>query len=167
MVVTGCMAVLASCMQYKKPDLSLYESYQITNVSSESITMHFYEQGAPKAVYVEVLDGYVCKNLKPENKSVRITALTNTTALTLSAGQTALLYIYYSNNTNGTVDNLWCNGHGDYIYLFASCSRFVGDSVVASIAGQPDAVLEVKDYSQWETWYDETQFIYYHLWRIQ
>lgn len=159
---------LISCLQKKHVDYPIMESCQMGNMSSHDVTLYFFAGGSPKTVYAQIFNqsSLVCVNKDAAEKEAKY--IYSGVSVTLHPGQTSLFYYPKYQNDNPYASCLRVGGYSNRGFRFGGAQRnFVGDSVVASIAGQPDAVLEVKDYSQWETWYDETQFIYYHLWRIQ
>lgn len=166
-IIIGIVAFLTSCLSMNKPDNSIKESFQIGNTSSQNVTLHFYEEGKPKAVCVEIYNQsypvYVTRSESEKN----IEKLLCDSALTLLAGQTALIYAHYQWSHDMALSLRDCGSEASQLWLFMNQEYFIGDSVTVSYDGGIETVLPVRNAELWETWYDERNFIYYHFWRIE
>lgn len=160
--------MLCSCLsEALGPDLSHYVCYQLSNNSSQEITLHFYEQESAKIVYAYTWNGVFETNVSPNDRR-SVEELWSDTFLTLSENQSAMLYLYSENyNPQKLAQNVFSIGDGSYLRFFSYLQRLLGDSVVLSFENKPDSIVSLSDYSVWETWYDEKSFIYYHFWRIE
>ena len=165
----ACACILSSCLsEAPGPNLSEYESYQISNTSSSDISLHFYEQGEPKTVYAEISEGSFVLDIESSKKSVD--ALTGDSSIILAKGQTALLYMYYEKNIpQSQANSLFKVGEGTSLQILNSTrvQQIMGDSIVMSVDGDAVSVLPVGNIYIWETWYDKKQYIYYHFLRLQ
>ena len=166
---------LSSCFQLKRQDYSIYESFQIGNTSPQDVTLRFYQENAPKTVYYELLPTaspvYPSRDKGFQDES----ALQSGSVVKIAAGQTLLLYSKDRQWHPGTTEYscLYICGSSDrgigdgVLYTFSNRRSFVGDSVTVAAGDEAPSVLPVTRNEQWETWYDEQQFIYYHFWRIE
>ena len=163
LIVAVC---LTSCFQLKRYDYSSMESYQIGNASSQDVTLHFYEYGEPKMVYYEIYNqsSPVLKTRGSYKKNAK--TLSADSVVTLTPNNTVLFYWKRLNNPEA--ECLYdCGGQDGILYPFLGLRHFLGDSVTASTSASECIALSVQNGEQWETWYDEKSFIYYHFWRIE
>jgi len=163
---------LVSCTPNNLPDTTLHESYQIGNVSSNKVTLHFYSKGAPKKVYAEIYDRTNPVFVTPENAEKPRGELLNVSSVSLKSGQTVLFYklveTYEHDYVGDTIPhNGTCLFDKHYYYSYIPSRSVIGDSVVVSIENQPDSVVPMMVVTDlWETWYNDKNFIYYNYWRI-
>ena len=168
-IILGCLSGLSSCLSEKPgPNLPRYECYQIRNEFSGSVTLHFYQEGTPKTIYAESWDGDFKTDIPNPPAAKSTSGLMSDSCISLSEGQTVLLYQHkpYPNWPDSTAYGMKSLGEGIPVLFFDNISSFAGDSIVVSIAGRKDSVFRTGDYSLWETWYAEKQFVYYHYWRL-
>ena len=161
---------LSSCFQLKRQDYSIYESFQIGNTSPQDVTLRFYQENAPKTVYYELLPTaspvYPSRDKGFQDES----ALQSGSVVKIAAGQTLLLYSKDRQWNPGTVrySCLYVCGSSDGgLFSFSNRAFFIGDSVTVVHGDEAPTALPVTRNEQWETWYDEQQFIYYHFLRIE
>ena len=169
-VLLAILVSLTSCLSLRRQDYTVFESFQIGNSSSDEITLHFYNQGQPKIVYYELYDQSSLITVSRDSSIKEQSSMMSDSILTLAAQQSALLYSNENQWNPGTrVSCLYeCGGgYGQQFYVFFNRKFFVGDSVVISSAETEGAILPLTQNELWETWYDEKNFIYYHLWRIE
>jgi len=163
---------LSSCTSNNVPDTTLHESYQIGNVSSNKVTLHFYSNGAPNKVYAEIYDQTNPVFVSPEKAVKPREALLNVSSVSLKAGQTVLFYklveTYEHNYVGDTIPHEGtCLFDKHYYYSYIPSRSAIGDSVVVSFENKPDSVVPMMVVTDiWETWYNNKNFIYYHYWRI-
>lgn len=161
---------LTSCFQEKRTEYPILESCQMGNRSVHDVTLSFYESGNPKNVYTQILNQSSPIYAREENSEKNVSSVSSGENITLHPGQVALFYLPKNNlESNSMVTSLRVGGYSNnrHFQVGGSHRWFVGDSVTISTEGMPQTVLPVKDYAQWETWYDEQRFIYYHIWWIQ
>lgn len=164
-LIIGSVWMLPSCLSYNRPDLSSSLAYELRNGSSAPITLDFYNQGEPKTVYAEVWNGNFVTDLTSDNMRKPVDELWSGSSLTLGAGETALLY--EASTYNNSAYCLFTAGSGTGLHLFSYVTRIFGDSVIMSRQGFPDEELQINQNGKWETWYNETNFIYYHLLTVE
>ena len=163
---------LSSCTSNNVPDTTLHESYQIGNVSSNKVTLHFYSNGAPNKVYAEIYDQTNPVFVSLEKAVKPREALLNVSSVSLKAGQTVLFYklveTYEHNYVGDTIPHEGtCLFDKHYYYSYIPSRSAIGDSVVVSFENKPDSVVPMMVVTDiWETWYNNKNFIYYHYWRI-
>lgn len=162
-VAIGYLLLLQSCLSYKQPDLSSYETYQISNTSAAPITLRFYEQSKPKNIYAEIWDGDRTLDLTIDNNMQSCENLFVDTMLTLNMGQTALFYLYGNDiRYRDKANSLLSVGDGTTCTIFCHCHSMFGDSIVFSVNNGEWEKLSVEQGNLWETWYDRKKYIYYH-----
>lgn len=165
--ILSSIVCLTSCFSQNRQDYTIKESFQIGNTSSREVTLRFYEEGKPKAVYAEIYNQsypvYVARTESEKN----IESLSCDSALTLAAGQTALLYAPNQWSPNMAMSLCDCANEGKKLWLFINQKYFIGDRVIVSDSDEKETVLAVQNAELWETWYDEKNFVYYHFWRIE
>lgn len=155
-------------------DFSIYDTFQIENVSSQEITLRFYDGESPKTVFVEILDqsGPVYKNR--ENAAKVVNELIRDSVLSLKSGQTMIFYepilrwyAWYDEDPP-TPTCLHVCGSGTSFYNTPYSGRsMIGDKIRISAKDKEDTFVSILDRDIWETWYDEKTHIYFHLWRIE
>ena len=177
-IIIACAIVsigFASCgwldaLTHSADDYYLWSIFQIGNTSSEDVTMSFYLDGEPMKVYTEVFNQTSIVYVSPENAEKKVSQLNYSHILQLKAGQTALFY-KQSLTQKGEEMKASCLerlGYGmDYFNLRLMGKQIIGDSIVLSVEGQNDSVLAIQQRELWETWYDDSNFTYYHFWRIE
>ena len=163
---------MASCLSQYRPQYILYESYQISNISSFDATISFFEKGSPKTVYAEIWEGGFATNLVTAKSSKACTGLWSGSQMELHPGQTALLYAGAHFPRNDSTLQQYANclyvcGRSDVrLHLFSNLAYCAGDSATVSIDGTK-AVSMPMDGGEWETWYDEQNWLYYHLLKVE
>ncbi len=159
---------MSSCFSMKREDYSLYESFQINNSSAQEITLRFYEEGEPTIVYYEVCD-QTPVFVDVDNCLREPLALLRDSVLTIHIGQTILFYGYEQNRSphNMATSLRYCGASDSQLFLFSNRKAFLGDSVNIATPHTAPQVLPIDSDEQWETWYDDKNFIYLHLWRIE
>ena len=169
-ILIACVAGLTSCFSLKEPGYYIYELYQISNNSSQSVTLRFYQEDTLKTVYADIWEGSFLYNDKLEKKGWD--KLWIGSFLSLNTGQTALLYRYYNpyNHPNASPNYFFYIGNSTSIgtsRFFSYLNHVVGDSITISVGEDSEQIYPIQNPELWETWYDEDQFIYYHFWRIE
>jgi hypothetical protein len=154
-----------SCWKLNRPDYSKQESFQIGNTLSEEVTLHFYENDSCKIVYYKIYEQSSPVLLTSRNKDVPVRTISKDTIVTIKPNHTLLLYAY---TPKWDYYNASCLGNcgSDRLYLFCQLKQFMGDSVTISYNGGANTSLPILDLESWETWYNESEYIYYHYWRI-
>ena len=159
---------MTSCFQLRGPDYSLYESFQITNTTSDEVTLRFYQNGTPKTVYADLFDqAPVC--ITVDSCEVDSASLQRGEMLKIAAGQTAVFYMYWIQSKVAKPFR-YCGRSSDgyqSFSFFSSRSAFLGDSVTISVQDVEPVTLPLNKDELWETWYNKKEFVYYHLWRIE
>lgn len=154
----------------RSTDYSLLESYQIENTSSDELTLSFFREGEPCAVYGEILNQNGPIFITKENAVKLLSDILEVTHVTLQPGQTIIFYqtiLPPDKLTAPTATCLKaCGGGTSLSNIFRGAINFMGDSVNVSGSGRTASSFPMTDSSIWETWYDEKNFIYYHLWQI-
>lgn len=156
-------------------DLTMNESYQIGNVSSDQITLHFYSNGVPKNVYAEVYNQTAPVYVTQENAVKPRGELLNVNNVSLMSGQTILFYelvgtydhTHVGDTIPPTASSLHHCGYGSAFYnLFRAARDIIGDSVVITGRGRVSTTIPMTDMEIWDTWYDNANYIYHHFWPI-
>lgn len=158
---------LTSCLSMWEPDLSIKESFQIGNTSSQEVTLHFYENGKPKIVYAETYDQSNPIYVSRKDEKINITTLLCDSVLTLNANQTLLFYACYRQPEGWASTLRDCGYEHTTLHLFMNLKSFIGDSVTVSTANGAETPLPVQNAELWETWYDGKEYIYHHYLRIE
>lgn len=160
---------LTSCFQAKKEDLPIFESFQISNMSSHTANISFYAEGAPKTVYTKIYSQSSPIYVTKETAEINATLVRSNVSVSIPPGQMALFFAPFENYTEEPVaSSLQECGFGKrYFDYFKNQNLFMGDSATISKDGMQESELPIKDYARWETWYDDQNFIYYHFWRIE
>lgn len=150
--------------RYVNGDYSCYESYQICNTLQQDIVLRFYEKGKSKTVYAEIYNQTSLISIDKSEAEKDAGGLLKGDQLTLKFGQTLLLYEPTSTYEGHLrVTNLTRIGS----HLLGASIRFIGDSMTVSIENGAETPLPIRNAELWETWYDEKEYIYYHLWRVE
>lgn len=158
---------LSSCFQLRRQDYSIYESFQFGNTSPQEVTMRFYQENAPKTVYYEILPAAGPVYPSGEKGFKDEIALRSGSVVKLAAGHTLLLYSKDRLRDSGFSCFYECGSSDGLLNIFSNRRFFVGDSVTAASGDETPSALPVTRNEQWETWYDERQFIYYHFLRLE
>ena len=169
-ILIAVALAMTSCFELREPDYSLYESFQITNTTSNEVTLRFYQDGTPKTVYADLFDqAPVCMTVG--GSQADSASLQRGDLLKIPAGQTAVFYMYESErNTRKRANAFYYFGSshdGFFFPFFSSRSAFLGDSVTISVQDAEPVTLPLNKNELWETWYNKKEFVYYHLWRIE
>lgn len=167
-ILVGMTICLTACLTENRADLPIMESFQIGNVSSQDVMLSFFEKGEPKTVYTEIYNQSSPLYMTQETSEREAILVRSSVCVTIYPGQTAIFYIPEYAGYEPTANSLQRCGFGNRYFSFCGTQNmFIGDSVTLSTNNVPATVLPIADYSQWETWYDEKNFIYYHFWRIE
>lgn len=167
--LAGMTICLTACLTENRADLPIMESFQMGNTSSQDVMLSFFEKGEPKTVYTEIYNQSSPVYVTQETSKREATLVRSSGSVTIPSGQTAIFYIpEYGGYETPIANSLQRCGFGSRYFSFCGTqNRFIGDSVILFISNEPATYLPIADYSQWETWYDEKNFIYYHFWRIE
>ena len=149
---------------------AIWTSFQITNNSSENVTLSFKKEGKPFSTYAEIYNQSEIIALTVGNTEKEITSLQYSSELQLTPGQTILFYrpTGTGDTRYPTATSLATYGYGPSLNPIKYVAKnILGDSIIISSAGKTEETISSHDENLWTTWYDEKQYIYYHVAYVQ
>ena len=171
-IILASLLLLTSCIGSREggKDYYLWESYQIANTSSVEMTLSFYSNGTPKTVYVERYNQSDPVFVSKENAVKPLSELMEVMEISLQQGQSVLFYEPILSEDKSATPQATCLidcGYGSSFFnIYRAAINIIGENVRISGVGQ-EIMISMTNHGIWETWYDETEFIYSHVWQIE